>query len=226
MGKRLVITVDGPAGVGKSTVSMRLATKMSYIYLDTGALYRAIAFKIRQSGFDLDDERKLYALCAKTDISLEMVNDGMRVMVGGKDITEEIRTEEIGALASRVSAIPVVREALLPMQREAGKKGGIIAEGRDMGTVVFPDADIKFFLCADVRERARRRQNQLLEKEIYSDYLDIQKGLEKRDGQDTERSISPLKPAEDAFIIDTTHLGIDGVTEEMMRLISKKNEVL
>ncbi len=216
-----MITVDGPAGVGKSTVSKELAKKMSYIYLDTGALYRAIAYKIRQCGVSLDDEKRLAELCGNADISLEMIHDDMKVFVDKEDITDKIRTEEIGLLASKVSALPIVRKALLPIQREAGKKGGIVAEGRDMGTVVFHDADIKFFLSADVNERTQRRLNQLLEKGMSSDAGDIQKGLEKRDCQDSERSISPLRPAIDAIIIDTTGIGIDGVVEEMMTPISK-----
>jgi len=221
MEKQLVITVDGPAGVGKSTVSKELAKKISYAYLDTGALYRAIAYKVWKSGLPLNDDKKLSGLCGNAKISLKLVNGDMKIFVDKEDITEKIRTEEIGLLASRVSAVPVVRKALLPIQRDAGKRGGIVAEGRDMGTVVFPDADVKFFLSADLKERTKRRYNQLLEKRISSDYSDIQKGLEKRDCQDTERNISPLKPSVDSIIIDTTYMGIDDVVEEMMKCISK-----
>lgn len=221
MEKQLVITVDGPAGVGKSTVSKELAKKISYVYLDTGALYRAIAYKVWKCGFPLNDDKKLSELCGDAKISLKLANGDMKIFVDKEDITEKIRTEEIGLLASRVSAVPEVRKALLPIQKDAGKKGGIVAEGRDMGTVVFPDADIKFFLSADVKERTKRRHNQLLEKGISSGYCDVKEGLEKRDCQDTERNISPLKPSGDSVIIDTTYMGIDDVVEEMMKCISK-----
>jgi len=221
MEKQLVITVDGPAGVGKSTVSKDLAKKISHVYLDTGALYRAIAYKVWKCGVPLDDDKKLSEVCGNAKISLKLVNGDMKVFVDKEDITEKIRTEEIGLLASAVSAVPIVRNALLPIQRDAGKRGGIVAEGRDMGTVVFPDADVKFFLSADVNERTKRRHNQLLEKGMCSEYSDTKKGLERRDCQDTERNISPLKPSVDSIIIDTTYMGIDDVVEEMMKGISK-----
>jgi cytidylate kinase len=221
-GKRLVITVDGPAGVGKSTVSRELAKRMSYTYLDTGALYRAVAYKIRQCGLPLENNGKIFELCEKTEISCETVNENMKIFVDREDVTDKIRTEEVGLLASKASALSMVRKALLPVQRDAGKMGGIVAEGRDMGTVVFPDADVKFFLSADVKERTKRRHDQLVEKGISCDYDEIQRRLEKRDCQDTERNISPLKPAVDAIIIDTTHIGIGTVVEEMMKGVAKK----
>jgi len=224
MGKGLVITIDGPAGVGKSTVSKIVAQRLSAVYLDTGALYRAIAYKIGKNGVDLDDDEKIVDLCSQTDLSLTMVDGDVQVRVDGEEITGKIRTEQIGILASRASALPAVRKALLPLQRAAAGEAGVVAEGRDMGTVVFPDADVKFFLAADVEERTRRRHDQLLEKGMSSDYDDIQRGLEQRDCQDRERSIAPLRPATDAIVIDTTELDIEGVVGAMMLHICRVGE--
>jgi cytidylate kinase len=221
MKQRLVITVDGPAGVGKSTVSKEVARRMMYLYLDTGALYRAIAYRIKHRGIALDDERQLGDVCEKIKISLTMINDGMAVYVDGEDVTGKIRTEEMGLLASRVSAVPVVRKALLPLQRRAAVKGGIVAEGRDMGTVVFPGADIKFFLLAHVDQRTDRRCRQLSEQGMLCDYGEVQRWLEERDAQDRGREIAPLKPADDAIMIDTTHMDVTRVVLTMMTHIGK-----
>ncbi|MBA4396692.1 MAG: (d)CMP kinase, partial [Syntrophus sp. (in: bacteria)] len=162
MEKRLLITIDGPAGSGKSTVSKLLAKKLSYLYLDTGALYRAVAHQAIRNGILATDAEAVAELCRRTKIRIDRVHERMRVFADSADVTEEIRTEPVGLLASTLSAMPVVRSSLLTIQRESGKNGGIIAEGRDMGTVVFPDADLKFFLDADDEERARRRYRELV----------------------------------------------------------------
>ncbi|MEA1935472.1 MAG: (d)CMP kinase [Thermodesulfobacteriota bacterium] len=224
MEKRLVITVDGPAGAGKSTVSKILARKLSYIYLDTGALYRAFACKVAEEGIPADDEKRLSGLCAGINVSLKSVNSNISILVDDEDVTEKIRTQEIGMLASKVSAVPVVRKTLLSIQRETGKNGGIVAEGRDMGTVVFPDADFKFFLNASVSERSRRRFTELVEKGESANFEEVKRGLIMRDRQDSEREIAPLKPSKDSVVIDSTGMSITNVVEKMMKVI-KKNSI-
>lgn len=216
MEKRLVITVDGPAGAGKSTVSKIIAGRLSYIYLDTGALYRAFACRVAEEGISAGDEERLSDLCTRIDVSLKSVNGGIGIFVDDKDVTEKIRTQEIGMLASKVSAVPVVREALLSIQRETGENGGIVAEGRDMGTVVFPDADFKFFLDANVAERSRRRFAELEERGESVDSKKVERDLVVRDRQDSERKIAPLKPSRDSIIIDSTDMSIEDVVEQMI----------
>lgn len=219
MKHKLIITVDGPAGAGKSTVSRALSQKISYLYLDTGALYRAVAYKVAERGIAPDDEKRLSKLCGEISISLQRADGEMRILVDGDDLTDKIRTEEIGFLASSVSAVPVVREALLPIQRNAGETGGVVAEGRDMATVVFPHADIKFFLSADIPERARRRYKELLDRGKDVDFEEIKESLVKRDSQDSEREISPLMVTEDAIVIDSTTLKKKEVVEKMVEII-------
>jgi len=221
MKNKLIITVDGPAAAGKSTVSKILSQRISYMYLDTGALYRACAYKASECGILSDDERSLSELCEKMKVSLKKVDGDMRILVDGEDMTQKIRTEQIGFLASEISAIPAVREALLSLQRTAGEKGGVIAEGRDMGTVVFPYADLKFFLDADVRERAQRRYLEILERDDNADYEAIRIRLIKRDQQDMTREISPLKQTDESIFIDTTILSVEEVVEKMSGIIKK-----
>jgi cytidylate kinase len=224
MARKLIITVDGPAGVGKSSVSKALSQKISYVYLDTGALYRAVAYKVAESGISADDREAISEFCQNIDISLQRDDAGMKILANGDDITDRIRTEEIGILASTVSTIPMVRKKLLPIQRKAGSGGGIIAEGRDMGTVVFPDADVKFFINAQIQERAKRRYLQLVKRGVEADFEDIKSGILVRDRQDTKRNIAPLRPAEDAFILDTTDMKMGEVVEKMIGLIKEKTK--
>jgi len=221
MKNKLIITVDGPAAAGKSTVSKILSQRISYMYLDTGALYRACAYKASECGILSDDERSLSELCEKMRVSLKRVDGDMRILVDGDDMTQKIRTEQIGFLASKISAIPAVREALLSLQRKAGEKGGVIAEGRDMGTVVFPYADLKFFLDAEVRERVQRRYLEILERGDNADYEEIRMRLIKRDQQDMTREISPLRQTDDSILIDTTILSVEEVIEKMSGIIEK-----
>ncbi|PKN60312.1 MAG: cytidylate kinase [Deltaproteobacteria bacterium HGW-Deltaproteobacteria-11] len=222
MKKGLLITIDGPAGSGKSTVSRLLAKKLSYLYLDTGALYRAVACQAIRNGVSATDEEGVAELCRRTEIRLRRVDDCLKVFVDAQDVTEKIRTEPVGLLASTLSAMPVVRSSLLTIQRESGKNGGIIAEGRDMGTVVFPDADLKFFLDADVEERARRRYMELVVRGEKVDYPSLKKDLLCRDRQDRERAVAPLKVPEGAIMVDSTRLSIDAVVKAMLAAIPEQ----
>ena len=219
MNKGLVVTIDGPAGAGKSTVSKALAQKLSYIYLDTGALYRAVAYKILEIRISPDNEKLLLDLCNCINIRLKNVDGNLNVFIDCENVTDKIRTEEVGMLASKVSAISIVREALLAIQREAGERGGIVAEGRDMGTVVFPNADCKFYLDADTEERVNRRYKELVMRSNEADYQETRRDLFVRDRQDRERKIAPLKISHDAIIIDSTNISISDVVEKMMSII-------
>jgi cytidylate kinase len=218
--KRYVVTLDGPAGAGKSTVSKELSKALSYIYLDTGALYRAVAYQVIHEIVSVEESDILNEFCRNLRIRIQGVDSSMRVLVGEVDVTDKLRTEEVGILASSVSALPVVREVLYPVQREAGRNGGIVAEGRDMGTVVFPDADYKFFLDASVEERVNRRYKELSERGLHVSYDDVKRDLVKRDKQDTEREISPLMPSSDAIIIDCTKMTVADVVKQMLSIIN------
>jgi cytidylate kinase len=217
--KEGVVTIDGPSGAGK------MAARLDYTYLDTGAMYRAVAFKVKEAGLDLDDEAGRAALpdlLAEIDISLApaaSADDDARVFVNGEEVSKLIRTAEMGMVASRVSAEPVVREKLTEMQRQIGSKGGIVAEGRDTGTVVFPKAEHKFYLDASPVERARRRQLQLKEKGQEEDFQTLLEQITKRDHDDSSRSLAPLQPAPDAEIVDTSAMSIETVVSHMLEKI-------
>jgi len=220
MGKKLVITIDGPAGAGKSTVSKILAKKLDYVYLDTGALYRALAYKALNLNMPTDEVSSLTDLCSNTKVVLKNAGGRMKVYVDGEDVEEKIRTEEIGLAASKISAFAVVREKLLHLQREAGIQGGIVAEGRDMGSVVFPHADYKFYLDAQMEERIKRRHNELLEKGVSAEYQSIQQDMFIRDKQDKQREIAPLKAPDGAIIIDSDNLSVQEVVEKIISYLS------
>jgi CMP/dCMP kinase len=219
-----IITIDGPAGSGKSTISLLLAKKLGFLYLDTGAMYRAVALSALRKGVDLRDAAVLREMCRDIDINFRSTGDNYRVYIGAEDISDEIRRSEIDMLSSKISAIKEVRVAMTGLQRRVGMKGGIVAEGRDMGTVVFPDADHKFFLTASPDIRAERRYKERVDRGECISMEQVETELKKRDEQDRTRIIAPLKPAVDAIIIDTTALGINEVVDEMLGRIGKKGK--
>ena len=222
MEKKKIITIDGPAGAGKSTVSKALAKKIGYIYLDTGALYRALAHKALKDKISLEDTSVLAKLCSSTKVSLKNIDGKMLVLVDGEDVGDKIRTEEVGLAASKISAFAVVRKSLLNLQRDVGLHGGIVAEGRDMGSIVFPHAEYKFYLDANVEERIKRRYGELLAKGAGVEYQAIQKDMMTRDYSDSKRKIAPLTASADAIIIDSTGLSVEGVVEKIIQHISVK----
>jgi cytidylate kinase len=222
MERKMIITIDGPAGSGKSTVSKVLARKLDYVYLDSGALYRALAYKALKLGIALDDAAGLQSLCSGTKVVLKNVDGQVKVYVDGEDVGDKIRKEEVGLAASKISTFPIVRQSLLHLQREAGAQGGIVAEGRDMASVVFPQANHKFYLDAAVKERIKRRHNELLGKGKPAEYRTIEQDMLLRDKQDTQREIAPLKPTADAFVIDSTDLSVTEVVEKIIRQILNK----
>jgi cytidylate kinase len=216
----LLITIDGPAGAGKTTVSRKLAEALGYRYIDTGALYRAIALAASEKGIPADDDASLQALCTDLTMDFTVQDHGLRLMLNGRDVTDEIRTPRITMLASAISARPVVRRFLLSIQRKLGASKQAVFEGRDMGTVVFPDADIKFFLYADPSIRARRRYDELKAKDDNPPSLaTVERDMSTRDQNDSTRQAAPLKPAPDAIHIDSSTLGINGVVALMLEHI-------
>ncbi|HNQ17965.1 MAG TPA: (d)CMP kinase [Smithellaceae bacterium] len=220
--KKVIITIDGPAGAGKSTVSKILAEKLGYLYLDTGSLYRALAYQALKSETLLDNESALADLCSRTEIKLKNIDGKMKVFLDGMDVAENIRSEEVGVAASKISAYAAVRQCLFHLQRQAGADGKLVAEGRDMGTVVFPHADYKFYLDASMEERTKRRLNELLEKRKPAEYQSVQKDIMARDQQDTTRQLSPLKIPADAIIIDSTNLSVAEVVKKIFESILNK----
>ncbi len=214
----LLITIDGPAGAGKTTISKLLAKKLGYQYMDTGALYRAVAFEVINKKVDPENTLELESLCAGLSIKFKTRGDAICIISGNADITDQIRTPRITMMASAVSAKAVVRRALLTIQQDMGEKKSLVAEGRDMGTVVFPNADIKFFLDASTTERARRRFEELGERTNQS-LEQVEKDMKKRDRNDSTRALAPLKPAEDAVIIDSTGMSVDQVTSTLLERV-------
>lgn len=217
--KDLLITIDGPAGAGKTTVSRMLAAQLGYVYVDTGALYRAVAYSAKEAQIVSDDDAALEKLCRTLKLSAIPKQDGFCLMLDGTDISDKIRTPEITMLASTISARPVVRKYLLHLQRELGRNKRCVFEGRDMGTVVFPDADVKFFLSASLKMRAERRYEELKAKTGQT-REEVEKDMACRDKNDSSREIAPLVPAKDAIMIDSTQLSAEEVVNNMLRIIT------
>ena len=219
--KKIVVAIDGPAGAGKSTIAKLVAEKLGYAYIDTGAMYRSVAWKFLQTGKDFDED--LISTLAKTMV-IEFKPEASvnRVFVDGVEVTEAIRSIEVTANVSRVAAIGAVREAMVAQQRRMGESGGVLMDGRDIGTVVFPNAQLKIFLTASVEERALRRYKELMAKGQDVDLAQLKEDIASRDKQDSERAISPLRQAEDALLLDTSHMNIEQVTAKILHLVEEK----
>ena len=223
MTQPLVIAIDGPAGSGKSTVAQMLAERLGLIYVDSGATYRAAALKVLEAGVPLDDEQEIVRVVASAEIRFVPRRPQPQVLLDGNDVTPKIRTRRVTQAASHVSRLPAVRQKLIALQRSLLKEPGVVMEGRDIGTVVFPDAPLKIFLKADPEERARRRVQQNQEQGRPSKLQDILAEISKRDQRDAERQASPLVPAAGAAILDSTRLSAEEVVDEILELARKKN---
>jgi len=219
---RLTIAIDGPSGAGKSTVARGLSKRLGYLYIDTGAMYRTVALRAKEKGISPENELALSRLASSLRIAFVTEGEQTRVFCDGEEMTEAIRSPEISRLASSISRQKGVREALVRMQREIGKEGGVVLEGRDIGTVVFPNADVKFYLDAETDERARRRYHEMVQKGVKVDLKETQEELVQRDHSDMHRNHSPLKKADDAVFIDSTHRSVAEIVEEMVRVVKAK----
>ncbi len=213
-----VITVDGPAGAGKSTASRELARRLGYRLLDTGAMYRAVALSVARAGLPAEDSAALRAHLAR----LRLESDGERVWIDGEEVTSRIRTPEVSELTSRLTTLRPVRDAVTPLQRRLAAPGGVVLEGRDTGTVVCPDADIKFYVDAALDARARRRHAELGERGVATSLDAVRKEIQRRDEQDMGRQLAPLRKPVDAIVLDTTDLEVDQVVERMLEAVERR----
>jgi CMP/dCMP kinase len=216
-----VLTIDGPSGSGKGTISRHVAEHLGWRLLDSGALYRAVGYAAGMGGLDLSDAEAVTRCAQTTKIRFHATTDGgdTRILVNGHDATDELRTETAGAAASAIASIPSVRQALVDLQLSFRKAPGLVADGRDMGTVIFPDARFKVFLTASAAERAKRRYKQLKEKGLSVTLASLKHEIEARDSRDASRAVAPLKPADDAVLVDTTGMGIDDVVAKVLTVV-------
>ena len=220
--KGLIIAIDGPSGAGKSTIARLLAKRLGYLQIDTGAMYRAVALLVSQAGIDPDDAAAVERLCNSADIRLDCSNCSQKVFANGRDVTELIRTPEMSLMTSRISALKPVRESMMVLQRRMGRDGGVVLEGRDIGTAVFPDAELKFFLFASPEERGKRRFAELVGN---GERVTLEETIEavcRRDRQDSQRDLAPLRQAEDAIPVDSSLISIDEVVKKMEEIAREK----
>lgn len=221
MKKKLVIAIDGPSAAGKSTLGKLMAKSLGYMYIDTGAMYRAIALKLQRENISLDDIASIERILANSSITFVRENDDLKTVLDGEDVSKQIRTPSISQLASTSSALPIVRKCLVNMQQQMGKAGGVVMDGRDIGTVVFPQADCKFYLDASLEERAHRRLLELQAKGVGTALAQVMSEMKQRDHNDSSRAHSPLCKAPDAILIDSTNLDIEDVAQKMLTKIDK-----
>ncbi|MFG6114503.1 (d)CMP kinase [Halobacillus sp. MO56] len=219
MGNQLAIAIDGPAAAGKSTVAKKVAHQLGYIYIDTGAMYRALTWCALQKGLDLEDEARIHQLLMDCDILLKMEQDGQHVYVNEEDVTQAIRTQEVTNQVSIVAKHRKVREEMVQRQQQLANKRGVVMDGRDIGTHVIPDAEVKIFMIASVEERAERRHKENLEKGFPSNLEELRDEIRRRDEIDSKREVAPLLKADDAVEIDTTSLSIDEVVEQIIAVV-------
>lgn len=217
-----ILTIDGPGGAGKGTISSLIAERTGWHLLDSGALYRLTAHAALKHAIALDDEASLAQLAARLDVAFPVTDGQPQTLLEGEDVSRAIRTEQAGECASRVAALPSVRQALLQRQRDFCQAPGLVADGRDMGTVVFTEAPLKIFLTASADERARRRHLQLQEAGVDASLSSLLKEIQARDARDTQRSVAPLKPADDAIVLDTTRLSIPEVVDRLTELLAQR----
>jgi cytidylate kinase len=218
----MIIAIDGPSGAGKSTLGRMLARALNLLYIDTGSMYRAVALAVMESSVNSNDDLAVGSLAARVDIDLAGDPDSLKITLEGRDVTDEIRTEDVTEMSSIVSTIPQVRRAMVKRQRELGRRGAVM-NGRDIGTVVFPDADIKFFLTAVPQERAKRRFNEERAQDPGADFEETFADMTERDRRDETRADSPLKVADDAIVVDSTGLSIEEVFAKMMATIRTRS---
>ena len=225
MEKGLQVAIDGPASSGKSTVAKIIAKRFGYVYCDTGAMYRSVTWAALENGIDVSDTKQVIDLARRIKITFEPGQPDQRVFVDGHEVTKDIRTEKIAANVSAVAAIPEVRAQMVEQQRQIAQAGGIVMDGRDIGTTVLPDAQVKVFLVASAHERARRRYEENLQKGLATQSLDeLEAAIKLRDQKDSTRKVSPLTQAKDAILIDTTSLTIDQVVDEISARIKKNQD--
>ena len=215
------IAIDGPAGAGKSTIAKRLAKKLGFIYVDTGAMYRAMAYYFLQHNIDAKDENAIAAACPDVDVTITYENGEQQVLLNGENVNGVIRNEEVGNMASSTSVYPVVRKKLVELQRQLAKSADVIMDGRDSGTCVLPDAQVKIYLTASSATRAKRRYDELTEKGVSCDLAEIEKDIIDRDYRDMHRETSPLRQAEDAVLVDSSEMNIDEVVDAIYQVYSE-----
>lgn len=219
----LVVTIDGPAAAGKSTTAREVARQLGFLYLDTGAMYRAFAVKVGDAGISAEDEDAVARLVEETELDLVAAEDQIRVLLDGEDVTDRLRTPTISELSSRLAEFPEVRSRLVELQRQLASRKSIVAEGRDTGTVVFPDAAAKIYLDASIEERSARRWREMVESGVSITREAVREDLERRDRRDSEREIAPLRPATDSIVVDTTELSLAEQVQKVLEAVRERH---